>query len=388
MHGHHFVFVVPPSVHGGRDPPYGWVAMRSFVQFVRGNAPRQAHVDLSGLKDDELGRRGFAGRQAQLYRKNDPTQFEAKGDIRLRRAITKTVETPDTNDPRGRALFLLENDHCRIGVSRRTAPMPFYVRNLLGDEVHFVHAGTGRFETEFGTIPYEPGDYVVIPKAVTYRIVPDEGEQFRLLLETTSELLVPDYGPLGRHAPFDPTVVFVPEARVIDDPRPWEIVLLRGAESSSIEYPHDPCDVAAWKGDLFPFKLNIRDWNVVASDTLHLPPSVHQFLGATGVVLCTFLPHPAPGRVGAERTPWYHRNADFDEVTFVHGGNFFGIPLKKTLLEHAPQGVHHGAPEAARVMARATHDKVTRLEWQIVCIETEKPLRPTPALRALTDGAG
>lgn len=358
--------------------------MKSFVHLNRGKTTRQAHVDLPDLKDDELGRGGFGGRQVQFYRRNDPTTFRAEGDYRLRRG-------PATNLPVGedRALptTLLENDDCRIAIARRATPMPFYVRNVNGDEVHFVHRGTGRFETEFGTIPYEPGDYVVLPKATTYRLVPDEGsDSFFFIVDTNDELQVPDYGPLGRHAPFDPGVLFIPEARAIDDAREWEIVVRHGDRTSSIFYPHDPCDVEGWKGDLFPFKLNIRDWNVIASDTLHLPPSVHQFLGARGVVVCTFLPHRAPIRVGAERVPWYHRNADCDEVTFYHAGNFLGAPLPKGLIEHAPQGLHHGAPEIARTMARATHDKVQSLEWKIVCIETTRTLRPTEAFRAITGG--
>lgn len=360
--------------------------MKSFVHHNRGKTTRQAHVDLDGLKDDELGRRGFAGRQVQLYRRNDPTRYRSEGDYRPRRGSTYDLAVEDARDPRARPTVILANEDCRIAISHRSEAMPYYVRNVNGDEVHFVHRGTGRYETEMGTIPYEPGDYVVLPKAVTYRIVPDGPESQFFIVETNDELQVPDYGPLGRHAPFDPSVVFVPEPRVIDDERPWEIVVQHGDRLSSIWYEHDPCDVEGWKGDLFPFKLNIRDWNVICSDTLHLPPSVHQFLGARGVVVCTFLPHPAPSRVGVERVPWYHRNADYDEVTFYHAGNFLGAPLPPGLVEHAPQGVHHGAPEAARVMARKTHDKVSRLEWQIVCIETSRTLVPTDAFRALAGG--
>ena len=357
--------------------------MKSFVQWKRGKTTRQAHVDLDGLKDDELGRRGFSGRQVQLYRRHDPTQFRAEGDYRLRRGSTYALLGGDAEDPRARPTMLLANADCRLGISRRAEAMPYYVRNINGDEVHFVHRGTGRYETEMGTIPYEPGDYVVLPKALTYRVVPDGPENLFFVVETNDELQVPDYGPLGRHAPFDPTLVFVPEARVIDDPRPWEIVVQHGDQVSSIWYDHDPCDVEGWKGDLVPLKLNIRDWNVISSDTLHLPPSVHQFLGSRGLVLCTFLPHPAPSRVGAERVPWSHRNADYDEVTFYHGGNFLGAPLPGGLVEHAPQGLHHGAPEIARVMARKHHDKVSRLEWQIVAVETSLPLAPTEAFRKL-----
>ena len=62
--------------------------------------------------------------------------------------------------------------------------MRYFVRNADGDAVHFVHRGTGRFETDYGTLPYEPGDYVTIPKGTTYRIHVDAGPAVFLIIET------------------------------------------------------------------------------------------------------------------------------------------------------------------------------------------------------------
>jgi hypothetical protein len=50
--------------------------------------------------------------------------------------------------------------------------MPFFVRNLDGDEEDFIHRGTDRLETNFGPLPYEPGDDLVIPKGTNYRGTP------------------------------------------------------------------------------------------------------------------------------------------------------------------------------------------------------------------------
>ena len=51
--------------------------------------------------------------------------------------------------------------------------MPYWYRYAHGDEVIFVHEGTGLFESQFGNIHYGPGDYLVIPTGVIWRIVPD-----------------------------------------------------------------------------------------------------------------------------------------------------------------------------------------------------------------------
>jgi homogentisate 1,2-dioxygenase len=356
--------------------------MRSFVQVTRGQVPRRVHRDLGGLKDDELGRRGFQGRHAQLYRRNDPTRFTARGRLRLRNLRPEQLAPSDATDPAGSAQRLFGNADCQIWLSRRAQPMPFYRRNADGDELHFVHAGTGRVETEFGTIPYEPGDHVVLPKAVTHRVVPAEPSTF-FIVETVGELEVPDYGLFGRHTPFDPSIVFIPEAAVLPSEQPeYEVRIRYDGGDETIVYPHNPCDVEGWRGDYFPWKLNIRDWNVVMSDTLHLVPTVHAFLQAPGVWVLNFLPRPLERTPGVERLPYYHRNADYDEIAFFHGGSVLGAPLPRGLVTHSPQGLHHGVPEAAREHARATFDQFDSIDWQIIAVDTVRPLRLDPALEA------
>jgi len=358
--------------------------MKSFINFNKGRTPRQAHTDLDGLKDDELGREGFSGRAAQLYRRNDPTKYRVEGDYRLRNINGNALEPADRSDARGLAMPLFENDDCRVLLSRRREAMPIYRRNVRGDESYFIHRGSGYFETEFGTIDYEPGDYVVLPKAVTYRQIPTDEESFALICETRAELQIADFGVFGRHAPFDPTLLTVPEPRVLqgDGRDEWEVLIVHDDGVSSLFYTHNPCDVEGWKGDLFPFKFNIRDWNSILSDSIHLPPSVHTFMQAEGVVLCHFLPRPAESREGTERVPYYHRNADYDELILYHDGTFLGHPLPTGLIAHSPQGIHHGAPEELREHARATHDEIDHIDWQLISIDTRRTLRPSSELLA------
>jgi homogentisate 1,2-dioxygenase len=52
------------------------------------------------------------------------------------------------------------------------------------------------------------------------------------------------------------------------------------------------------------------------------------------------------------------------------------------LLSHAPQGIHHGAPERARQRARRLHDEHTRVEWQVINIDSRRRLVPTEAAQA------
>ncbi|MFG1922246.1 homogentisate 1,2-dioxygenase [Cryptosporangium sp. NPDC048952] len=356
--------------------------MESFVQLRRGTTPRRIHADLDGLKDDELGRSGFTGRTAHLYRRHDPTAFRVEGPLAGTDLLVGTLQPSDATDAAGIPLLLFTNPDVRISVSARTAPHPFYVRHVDGDLLYFIHAGRGVFVTEFGDLPYRPGDYVYLPKATTHRQVPAQPTT-ALVLETTDELRTPPAGALGRHFPFDPALVTVPDARAIDDDGrdEYEVRLYHDGGPTRLFYPHDPCDAEGWRGDNFPFVFNVADYTVITSDAVHLPPTVHLFLQATGVAVLNFLPRPAEGVPGTERYPWYHRNADHDEVAFFHGGSVFGVDVPPGLLAHTPQGLHHGAPEAARERARRTFADYDRVEWRIIAIDTRRRLVPTAAAR-------
>lgn len=363
--------------------------MRSLIQHSRGRTSKQAHRDLPGgapdgslLKDDELTRQGFDGREAVLYRSNDPTVFRTTGRFKSTYGVAGEIVTPDLTDPRGAPQRLYYNEDATIWLSRRTEPMPFHRRNVDGDECWFVHRGTGLVETEFGPISYEPGDYVVIPKAVTHRWVVDGDETTLFGIETVGELRAPTFVGLGRHAPFDPDVIRVPEPTPAGgDAEEYEIAVKYDDEYSSIFVDHHPCDVEGWKGDYFPFAFNIRDWNVIMSDSLHLPPSMHVFLVARGINIINLLPRPFESVAGVERIPWFHRNADYDEIALIHGGNSLGRPLKPGQLSHDPQGIHHGFPDRARIKARREFDQHTRIEWEIIMVEAERPLKLDPVLQ-------
>ena len=213
------------------------------------------------------------------------------------------------------------------------------------------------------------------------------GHRWLRMIEA-GEFRTPPAGPLGRHWPFDPGLAVVPDpAPIEDDGRAeYEVRLIHrdieGGGPTTLFYPHNPLDVEGWRGDNFAFTFNIDDYNVIISDSVHLPPTVHLFMEAAGVLVCNFLPKPAEKAPGTERTPWYHRNVDFDEIAFFHGGSLFGQQMPPGLITHAPQGVHHGAPERARERARRKFDDYDTIDWKVIAIDTSRRLVPSPAVLA------
>ena len=55
-------------------------------------------------------------------------------------------------------------------------------------------------ETDFGPLAFEKGDYIVMPRAVTYRVLPDGADNFFLIFQSHTEFSPPEKGLLGQHA--------------------------------------------------------------------------------------------------------------------------------------------------------------------------------------------
>src|SRR5699024_758218 len=91
--------------------------MESFIQLRKGTTPRKIHRDLDGLKDDELGRYGFTGRTAHMYRRNDPTTFRAEGPLQGVDVQTTGLRPTDQATPPS-------PDVPRTGTAATTPPPP------------------------------------------------------------------------------------------------------------------------------------------------------------------------------------------------------------------------------------------------------------------------
>ena len=182
----------------------------------KGKVATQAHVGLpEGTFEEEHGRKGFYGKSAHLYHTHPPTGWiRFEGKLRPHCFDLNRLEPPDFADPQGLPVAFLGNQDLKLYVSRRAAPMPFYYRNADGDQLIFVHRGEGTIETDFGPLEFEKGDYIVVPRAVTHRILPDTTDNFFLIVQSRGEFDQPDKGLLGQHALYDPAAITTPEPAI------------------------------------------------------------------------------------------------------------------------------------------------------------------------------
>jgi homogentisate 1,2-dioxygenase len=354
-------------------------------QWVRGTASRQAHVRLPpGTVEEEHGRSGFYGPASHLYRLHAPTDWTAVDGPAAHHAYDP--RRLDGRDELWPAL-LLANEQVAIGFWRLEHGRPELLRDADGDLLCFVHAGTGRLRTEYGPLDYRPGDHLVLPRGTTFRFEPAAPTDLLVVEATGGAFSLPDRGPLGRHAVFDPAVLEVPEAEAVEEDGEFTVVVKRGGVDTRLTYPFHPCDVVGWKGDLAPLRLNVDDIRPVTSARYHLPPSVHTTWVADGFVVCTFAPRPVESDPEALRLPFFHRNVDYDEVLFYHRGDFFSrAGIEEGMLTWHPFGLHHGPQPGARRRdaEAAASGPVHRVADEVaVMIDTRRPLVPGEAAKDL-----
>ena len=371
------------------------VKVRAMQQpWIRGKVARQAHVALpAGTVEEEYGRSGFFGGYAHAYRLHAPVGWvEIDGPLKPRAYDLRRELPPgqdDTQRALGRTLFA-ENEDVRLHYVRLAETPKFWLRNGDADELYFIHEGRGTLVTELGPLAYEPGVYLCVPRAMLARLEPSEPTE-ALLIESPGQVTFPDRGMLGLHALFDPAMIEVPTPdldavcaaadRAQDHPHErYEVRHLRGGEVTRVVYPFHPVDVVGWKGTTAPFRLHTNDIRPVISERYHLPPSAHTTFLLRDAVVCSFLPRGLEtGDPEAMRVPFFHSNADYDELIFYSRGTFFSRGgIEPGMVTMHPAGIHHGPHPKAIDRSKG----LERTDEVAIMIDTKRPLRMVHAAEA------
>ena len=239
--------------------------------------------------------------------------------------------------------------------------MQYLVRNADGDDLLFVHEGSGHLYCDYGHIHLVKGDYFLVPRSTNWRLEPDEKMELLMIETTNGSYQLPEKGIVGNHAVFDPAVLDTPaiddefKAQYSEDS--WKVYVKRHQQVSVITYPYNPLDAIGWHGDLAPVRLNWRDIRPLMSHRYHLPPSAHTTFVAERFVVCTFVPRPIESDPGALKVPFYHNNDDYDEVLFYHEGDFFSRDnIDRGMVTFHPAGFTHG-PHPKAFKAGREHKK-------------------------------
>jgi homogentisate 1,2-dioxygenase len=333
----------------------------NYVSFprVEGRASRQAHCDLpDGTFERELGKEGFFGPATMMYHQHPPTGWLSwEGPLRPRAFDLARITDPAASP--WDAAMVLHNTHVKMRYWATDGKMDHLVRNGDGDELLFVHRGSGSLFCDYGHLEFAEGDYVVLPRSTMWRIE-SSGPVIALLIESSNgSYKIPERGLVGRHAVYDEAILDTPK---IDDAfrdqqgeREWQVHIKRRDQLSTVTYPFNPLDAVGWHGDLAPVRLNVKDIRPLMSHRYHLPPSAHTTWVGNRFVICTFTPRPFESDPAALKVPFFHNNDDYDEVIFYHAGDFFSRDnIHAGMVTWHPCGFTHGPhPKALQAMYQA-----------------------------------
>jgi homogentisate 1,2-dioxygenase len=335
--------------------------MKRYIPYshVEGTASRQAHADLPpGTYEREISKEGFFGPAAHLYHRHAPTGWVSfEGPLRPHAFDFLKVAQQAVPDPWA-APEMLGNASVRVRFWRSAAGnMRHLARNADGDELFFIHSGAGELYCDFGHLSFAPGDYILVPRGILWRLECREPLSALAIEATNASYTLPEKGLVGPHAIFDPAMLDVPRmdaafAAQQSDSERWEVKVKRRGALSTITYPFNPLDAVGWHGDLSVARINVKDIRPLMSHRYHLPPSAHTTFVGNRFVVCTFVPRPFESDPGALKVPFFHNNDDYDEFLFYHAGNFFSRDnIHPGMVTLHPAGFTHGPhPKALKNM--------------------------------------
>ena len=378
-----------------------------------GDIPPTRHIQFrrpdGGLYAEEVfGTEGFTGPTSPLYHIHPPTQVtgwkqEYSTAVEyvelhvMRMRHLKTMALPRQGDPVQGRVVLMGNADCQISLCRPAEPMTYFFKNGSGDECIFIHHGAGTLQTQFGSIPFHPKDYLVIPKGTIYQLVFDEvsgddpSPRFLLIETVNGSHILPPSRYLSKktsqfleHAPYCERDLRGPELPLtVDEQGAYEVRIKALDTVHSYIYDHHPHDVIGWDGCYYPYAFSIDNFSPITG-TVHMPPPTHQTFEARNFVICSFCPRALDFHPEAIPIPYNHSNLDSDEVLYYVEGNYAarkGIDVG-SITAH-PQGIPHGPhPGTVEKSLGATWTN----ELAVMC-DTFRPLFPTQAALDIDDTA-
>ncbi len=335
-----------------------------------GKIPPKPHTTLYHegklMMEQCLTRDGFEGAYSILYYKIPPTDenavealrlegfcpFEVISEQLLYRRHLRSQDIKHHGDFLTGRKTLLVNKDLQIGVIKPLSPPEKFFSNADGDELYFVHEGSGSLESLYGLLPFREHDYILIPKSTPYRLHFDGHKGTALVFEGRPKIGIPgeyrnSWGQLTMYAPYSHRDFKAPEELLVFDEKkhgkpPYPLVVKHSDMLSVHMFKHFPHELVGWDGSVYPVTFNIHDYQP-KTGLVHLPPTIHTTFSGRNFVVCSFVPRLVDYHKDSIPCPYGHSNVDMDEILYYVKGNFTsrkGIDCESISLH--PKGIPHG----------------------------------------------
>ena len=247
-------------------------------------------------------------------------------------------------------------------------------------------AGQQAFVTEMGRIDARPGEIVVIPRGVRFRVECDGPIGGYVCENYGAVFRLPDLGPIGSNGLANPRDFQTPAAAFEDVDRKTECVQKFGGRLWTTTFDHSPLDVVGWHGNHAPYKYDTAKFNTIGTVSYdHPDPSIFTVLTSPsdtpGTANCDFVIFPPRWMVAEDtfRPPWFHRNVMSEFMGLVTGeydAKEGGFAPGGASLHNCMSG--HGPDQASYDKAVAADLKPVKIENTLAFMfETRLPIRTT-----------
>jgi homogentisate 1,2-dioxygenase len=226
--------------------------------------------------------------------------------------------------------------------------------NSDGEMLLVPQLGQLLIHTELGQLSVAPGQIVVIPRGIKFRVLLPGGTARGYVLENYGpSLRLPELGPIGSNGLANARDFEAPVAWYEQQESPHEIITKFLGKLWVNTLAHSPFDVVAWHGNYSPYRYDLARFNAVNTVTFdHPDPSIFTVLTS---------PTDTPGTANVDFVifppPWFHRNVmsefmglvmgiyDAKPEGFVPGGASLHNPMSA----HGPDSVSHGRATEAEL---------------------------------------
>ena len=370
-----------------------------------GKTPHKRHTTFKktdgGYHHEELfGTIGFDGMSTLLYHIHRPTQVKeirSSYSVEPKIAVDKNMKSylldsfkaPKIKDLLESRLSILVNNDLNVMLSAPTSKsQDYFYKNTDGDEVIFIHKGTGKLRTFIGNINFKEGDYLVIPRGIIYKIDFDSNDNRHFVVESYDPIYTPKryrnhFGQLMENSPYCERDIRVPNNLETHDEQGDFIIKIKKEQMiHEYTYASHPFDVAGWDGYNFPYAFSIHDFEPITG-RVHQPPPVHQTFETSRFVICSFCPRMYDYHPESIPAPYNHSNIDSDEVLYYVDGDFMSRNhVEQGNISLHPAGIPHGPHPGA--MERSIGQ--TKTDELAVMVDTFAPLKLTKSAIELSDG--
>ena len=329
-----------------------------------GIVPEKRHTvsrQLNGklFQEELVGTQGFAGLSSLVYHLYPPTRVRQKGkpySVKPEIAIDNGLNAmsfngfdikPEKDYLRSRKTLFV-NAAMHIGLAAPMESTPYFYKNADADEMLFVHKGSGVVETMYGSLHFQYGDYIVIPRGTVYQIHFNTPDNRLLYIESFDPIFTPrryrnDFGQLLEHSPFCERDIKRPSnLQAIDEIGDFDIFIKKKGMMFPYVYANHPFDVAGWDGYHYPYTFSIFNFEPITG-RIHMPPPIHQTFESKNFVVCSFVPRLYDYHPLAIPAPYHHSNIDSDELLYYVDGDFMSRNnIKSGQITLHPGGIPHG----------------------------------------------